>query len=184
MKQIHHYKQLSLLALLGLIGCGGPEKTSEVSSEPSPAVAEIESRFTTSPPTDAIAVGELLASTETEGTVSVVGQIGGTVSPFGEGYAVFFLADESLVFCTEMESDNCPTPWDACCEDPDKVKDNRLLVQFTGDSGEVLPISLNGIKNLEELRRVIVTGTLISAEGGGVILDAKTISTPAQNEKI
>lgn len=97
-------------------------------------------------------------------TLAIRGQIGGTVHPFTQGYATFVLADESLVFCDEMgDADHCPTPWDACCEDPDKLAASRASVQFLAGNGRPFPFSLKGVAGLKESDALIVTGTV--AEG-------------------
>lgn len=95
---------------------------------------------------------------------TVTGQIGGADKPFIEGYAGFILADESIMFCDETgDDDHCSTPWDACCEDPDKVTANRLTVQFTDETGNPIAGNLKGISALSELDIVTVKGTV--AEG-------------------
>lgn len=91
-------------------------------------------------------------------TAIVAGQIGGTAQPFVAGYAAFVLADTEVMFCNETGDDQCPTPWDACCVDPDKLSTQRASVQFDDAQGQVLALDLKGQQGLKELSHVIVTG--------------------------
>lgn len=165
----------SLGVALALAACGGGDD----GAERSPAAADspdLAGRvFLAQRPADETPVAEVLAAPKGGETVAVTGRIGGVVEPFGKGYAVFFLADESLVFCDEMsEPDHCPTPWDACCEDPDKIRANRLLVRFADDSGDVLPFGLKGLGGLAPNDRVVVRGKAVEADaGGGTVIEAE-----------
>lgn len=93
----------------------------------------------------------------------VTGQVGGSEEPFFDGYAGFVLADTAVRFCNEMGDDHCPTPWDACCEDPDSLKSSRASVQFVDAAGLPVAASLKGFAGLEPLRKVVVTGTVASS---------------------
>ena len=174
----------ALAATLILSACGdSPEPSSAVPAE-SDSPQSLAGLFLDSAPANPTPVGEIVESGTPGETVTAIGRIGGAVDPFGEGYAIFFLADDSLLFCDEMGDDHCTTPWDACCEDPEKVSTHRLLVQIPDDSGEVLPVSLKGKQGLDGLDEVIVTGTLETAAGGGVVIDASGIyrsPTPASS---
>jgi hypothetical protein len=106
----------------------------------------------------------------------VVGQIGGSLEPFLEGYAGFVLADTDIEFCDEMGDDHCSTPWDACCEDPDKVKASRASVQFVDADGEPLAVSVEGFSGLKGLSHVVVTGTVAgTSTPENLIIDADGI---------
>lgn len=93
----------------------------------------------------------------------VFGQIGGVAQPFLDGYAGFVLADTEIAFCDEMGDDHCPTPWDACCEDADKLKASRASIQFVDAEGNILPGSVKHFAGLEELSHVAVTGTVAAS---------------------
>ena len=83
------------------------------------------------------------------------------MEPLSEDFAGFVLADEVIEFCDEMaEKGHCPTPWDACCEDPDKIAASRAFVQFVDEDGMPLPVSLREAIGLKENDSVIVRGTL------------------------
>ncbi|MFW5883723.1 MAG: hypothetical protein ACOCVG_05080 [Verrucomicrobiota bacterium] len=133
----------TILASVFFAGCGeGGNAQSDRAATASPA--ELEAIFVAEAPEGAQPVKSVIDAPKQGEAVVVSGQIGGMVEPFGEGYALFMLADESLMFCDETGDMACQTPWDACCEDPEKVKANRLLVQFADASGEVLPHGYGG----------------------------------------
>lgn len=176
MKTQTHKILLTATALLVIAGCGGDDSQSTASQAPAAPETDLSRLFLAEAPAEPVTVAELAAAPQPGAAIAVSGQIGGTVEPFGKGYAVFFLADESLMFCDEMgDDDHCPTPWDACCEDPDKVAANRVLVRFSGEDGEILPVSLKGARGLAGLDRVTVAGTVQTAEGGGTVIEATGI---------
>lgn len=144
-----------LLALL-LPACGPSEPPSSAAPESSFA----QKRFLNERPADAIPVGEARTGVEPGAEVAVSGLIGGTLEPFVDGYAAFVLADPSILFCNEMSDEHCETPWDACCEDPDKLSANRISVQFVDANQQILNEGLKGRGGLQELSEVVVTGTI------------------------
>ncbi len=164
---------------LGLVACSnsGEESKATDNTVPSQTIAGL---FVDDAPPNPIPVATLLQDTQPGNPVSVVGQIGGVLSPFADEYAVFFLTDEAVVFCDEMGDDHCPTPWDACCEDPDLLKKSRILVQFTNESGEILPVGLKGANDLTELDKIVVSGTVESADGEGFMIEGKSIHLAPQ----
>ncbi|MFO7725881.1 MAG: hypothetical protein R6V45_10065 [Oceanipulchritudo sp.] len=145
------------LLLLTLPGCGGqaPESSGGAANGNASAAPEF---VLASPPAGPVGVVESLSAAESGGTITVTGRVGGMASPITAGYAAFVLADEGLVFCDEIEGDSCPQPWDACCEDPEKIKASRVLVQFVDEAGMPLPVDLREITDLKENRRVTVKG--------------------------
>ncbi|MBL6756225.1 MAG: hypothetical protein ISQ11_07435 [Planctomycetes bacterium] len=113
------------------------------------------------------AVGVLSAKQSPSGSVVVVK---GQVQDFGE-LATFRLVDSSLPPCT----DQCPTPWDFCCEDPSDVAAATINVEFLdGD----LPAAwgLKGARGLDHLTAVCVKGTLHIDEAGNTRLAATSIA--------
>ncbi|MEX0330595.1 MAG: hypothetical protein AB3N64_04150 [Puniceicoccaceae bacterium] len=112
-------------------------------------------------PADAKDLLEGLASAQPEEPLLVKGRVGGTVEPLSTEFAGFVLADEVLVFCDEMsDPTHCPTPWDACCEDPEKRTASRAFVQFVDAEGLPLQVSLKEAIGLKENDAVIVKGYL------------------------
>jgi hypothetical protein len=85
-----------------------------------------------------------------------------------EGLAAFNLADVSLVPCNERDDDECPTPWDYCCE-PD-VGTSHTLVKIVDEQGNVVPHSAQQLLQLEELQTVVIQGTARRDDAGNVSL--------------
>lgn len=181
-------KKTGVLALsafvltLALSACGGGESTEDTSASDDSleSTDPVAAFFADSAIPESQSLGKVLKTAKPGETVRVSGQIGGTEKPFGEGFAIFMLADESLTFCNEMaEPDHCPTPWDACCEDPQKIQENRTVVQFSNAAGEVIPVNLKGRHGLEELTRITVEGTLVQREqDGSLLIEGKRIYAP------
>ena len=138
--------------LLVLSGCDGQPSESRLEVAVPPAF------ILTSPPPSPQGVVESLSGADSGDTITVTGRVGGMASPITAGYAAFVLADETLVFCDEVEGDTCPQPWDACCEDPEKIKASRVLVQFVDEAGMPLPLDLREVADLKENQTVTVKG--------------------------
>ncbi|MGB0413130.1 MAG: hypothetical protein ACPGJU_01675 [Coraliomargarita sp.] len=111
-------------------------------------------------PIDTLSVYEARQQAKPGEAIQVSGQIGGTAKPFITGYAGFVLADPSIDFCDEMGDDHCSTPWDACCEDRDKLKSMRLSVQFVDSDGAPIQADLKQSMELKELDKVAIVGTV------------------------
>lgn len=138
-----------------LTACGSSENESSSSEPTLESLSSIELK---TKPEGAIPLGEAKQSAQSGDKLIVLGQIGGTLKPFTTGYAGFVLSDEEVVFCDEMEDDHCSTPWDACCEDKEKLKANRASVQFVDAEGIPLSGGLKGVEGLQELEKVIIVG--------------------------
>lgn len=153
-----HTCRLGSLVLLAafMTGCG-PAETSDSTAPERPFA---QTHFLAERPAGVISVGAARAAVEPGAEVAISGLIGGALEPFVDGYAAFVLADPAILFCNEMPDEHCATPWDACCEDPDKLKAHRISVQFVDADNQILPQSLKGVGGLQELSEVIVTGTI------------------------
>jgi hypothetical protein len=155
---------LSIVCLIafGLVACGPNNEQSEAPTAPS--TEALTSLFLESVPGTPISVSEARRQLQAGDPVLVEGQIGGVVQPFLSGYAGFVLADTAVLFCNEMDDDeHCAQPWDACCEDPEKLQASRVSVQFLDAEGLPIVANLRGAKGLTELSHVVVTGRV--AEG-------------------
>lgn len=147
-----------VLALL-ITACGpksGDESTQSADLSPLEDIRILDTN-----PVGAISVKAARTELKPGDKAVVFGQIGGVDHPFLEGYAGFVLSDTDVVFCDEMgDDDHCPTPWDACCEDPDKVKASRASVQFVDAAGDIIATSIKGHGGLKELDEIVVVGTV------------------------
>jgi len=177
-KMIHPSTKLSLTTLgiitgVFLAGCSPQGNHTEATMENSLLDTSL---ILPSPLEPTHTIPELSSSTLPEDTSVVLqGRIGGTLKPFTDGFAVFVLADEAVMFCDEMGDDHCPTPWDACCEDPAKLKIHRLTVQFTDETGFPLNQSLQGWNGLSENQTVTVKGNIQRQADGHPLLIATGI---------
>jgi hypothetical protein len=156
MKTNNRLPSALLLALL-LAGCQPAEEESPAApSGPSGMSLLLESE-----PPGALSVSEAVSRLQPGDPAVVYGRIGATVDPFIDGFAGFVLGDAGLVYCDEMgDGDHCATPWDACCEDPDKIAAGRASVLFTDATGKPLTIDLPSAYGLAGLDHVVVTGTV------------------------
>ena len=144
------------LIALSMTACG----PSEAPESATPKSSFAEAHFLNERPANVMTVSEARAGVEPGNEVAISGLIGGTLEPFVDGYAAFVLADPKIMFCNEMPEEHCPTPWDACCEDPDKLRANRISVQFVDADNQILNEGLHGIGGLKELSEVVVTGII------------------------
>jgi hypothetical protein len=99
----------------------------------------------------------------------VVGRVGGEVHPWVDGKAAFLIADASLVPCNARPGDNCPTPWDYCC-DHDVLKESRLMVKLLDRDGQVLATDARELLGLKELQTVVVQGRAERDASGNVTI--------------
>ena len=115
-------------------------------------------------PAGALSLNEAVAAAQPGDPVVVEGRIGGVRNPITNGLAAFILADESVSFCDENPDEGCPTPWDACCEDPEKLAQSRAFVQFIGAGDLPLQLDLREA-GLAANQTVIVKGRLSPDSG-------------------
>ncbi|MFQ3224718.1 MAG: hypothetical protein ACI8Z5_000969 [Lentimonas sp.] len=147
---------LGAFALLAT-ACGRKDQPSASQASSDVTTPSIQLQLTEAP-TNALSVATARAQAKPGEPIQVRGQIGGTRTPFVAGYASFVLADPELVFCNETGDDHCTTPWDACCEDPDKLKAMRVSVQFVDANGNPIEQDLKATTGLQEQDEVVITG--------------------------
>ena len=166
---------ISAIALL-LTACAPANKTNESSAQSENAITALLLETT---PVDALNVYEARKQAKPGLAIQVSGQIGGTLKPFVEGYAGFVLADPELEFCDEMGDDHCSTPWDACCEDPDKLKSMRVSVQLVDNNGTPIQADLKQSLGIKELDEVTVIGTVAeTSTDTNIIINATGLYRP------
>ena len=173
---------LYLTGLVGLLACMWTGCSQAPDSVESAGAPSLDALFVEERPANVMTVLQARESVQPGDVVHITGQIGGSTLPFAEGYAAFIIADESLVFCSEDPGDSCSTPWDACCETPEKISASRAMVQFTDAVGNPVAVGLKGQNGLTELDHVIVTG-IVNAQSTteNLIIDGQTLHlTPAE----
>lgn len=160
-------------ALLGLAlfaSCGGegePQGDARANDE---AVAMPDRHWSDAPLEGAIDVKDARAN-HSDGDQVV---LRGTLQDFGS-LATFLLVEDSLKDCSEKDDDACATPWDYCCEDPEKLQQWTVNVEFM-DGDLPADWSLDGVHGLTHLSEVAVAGTLRFDEAGNMRLEADRLS--------
>lgn len=140
---------VAVFLLVGLVGCGHqPETPSN-----SPDGAEY---LLLDEPAGAKEVLQAISDAVDEEEITVVGRIGGEVNPWDEEYAAFTIVDRKLKACSDIEGDNCSTPWDYCCED--NVRKSRTLIEIVDGNGSTVKADARQLLKLEELQTVVVKG--------------------------
>lgn len=173
--------RVALIALVALstAGCGkGPsreESPSADAGEIPPAVLAVFRKI--SGEGGALPIREIREKAGAGDRVVIEAAIIGSENPFIERRAAFVIGDpERIETCDELHADSCPTPWDACCEEPDTLRENTAIVQIVDSDGRVLPVGLRGVGGLREQARVRVEGRVANRSGeGALVINADAI---------
>jgi hypothetical protein len=107
--------------------------------------------------------------------VVVIGRIGGSQKPFVEGRAAFTIVDLALLSCSERKCDNCPTPWDYCCEAKEEIASSSLMVKLVDDQGKTLTQDAQQLLSLKPLQTVVASGRAKKDSDGNLVLLASAI---------
>jgi len=125
-------------------------------------------------PTGAFDVIPIRETAKDQDDVVIVGRIGGSENPWVDGRAAFSIVDLSLLACSDREGDDCPKPWDYCCE-TDRLPQARALVKFVDEEGKVLTSDARDLFGLHELQTVVVQGTAQRDESGNLTVLARNM---------
>jgi|TARA_B100000809_G_C15014966_1_gene486332 hypothetical protein len=106
--------------------------------------------------------------------VVIVGRIGGSHNPWIEGRAAFSIVDGSLKACSDIEGDNCPTPWDYCCE-ISKLPTATALVKIVDERGDLVKTDARELLQIKELSTVIVQGKAKRDDAGNMTVLANRV---------
>jgi len=115
----------------------------------------------------AISVIEARKKNKTGEKLIIEGAICGMLEPFTKDRAMFVLGDLTIKTCDKISGDNCPTPWDACCEDRKKIISSSLTVCVLDESGKIKEGTLKNVMGIEAGRKIKVEG----------LVDAQSIPT-------
>ncbi|MDP6930318.1 MAG: hypothetical protein QF412_11510 [Planctomycetota bacterium] len=99
----------------------------------------------------------------------------GRVREFVENRSVFTLTDVTLKACNDEDCENCPTPWDYCCIEPEVVASNTITIEIQDDNGRPLGEGFKGFKGLNHLQAVTVSGTVSKDDAGNVTVRASSL---------
>ena len=140
--------------ILMLVGCGEGSTDDAASSSTSDAAWVL-----TSEPADATPVSEIKASAAEGDQVTMRGRIGGRMEPMSPGSPVFTVVDLAVPHCGEIPGDNCPAPWDYCCEPRESMTANTATIQLVGSDG--LPLDTSPAEHgFEPLDEVVIVGVV------------------------
>lgn len=150
MNYLNNYWAIILIVIASLSGC--KKNGDQVDSTIDGSIYQL-----TSEPAGAISVMELRASGKNDDAIVIHGRIGGA-QPWIKGLSAFTLVDSSFRACNEIPDDECPTPWDYCCE-PD-LSSKTALVKVVDQQGQPLEVGAQQLLGLKELQSVVVQGKL------------------------
>lgn len=125
-------------------------------------------------PADSLEVIAAREKTQDGDDVVVVGRIGGSEYPFIEGRAAFSIVDNSLKACSDIPGDECPKPWDYCCE-TDKLPTGTALIKVVDDQGNLIQADAKPLLGVKELSTVVVSGTAKRDDAGNMTVLASGI---------
>jgi len=150
------------LAILFLTACGSDSP--EPQSASTTVDPEIHSVFTAvSSDLAPLPIPRARAEKVPGDTVLLEGRIMGVMEPFVKGRSVFVLGDNDVISpCSDMATDHCDTPWDACCDPNDVRVNGTATIQIVDEHGQVLRQGLEGVNGLAKLSSVRVAGTVNS----------------------
>ncbi len=160
---------LALIAV-GLVS-SGCSKAQTAQPETPRVVTDGGQYLLTAEPEGALGVIEARKSAKDSDLLTVVGRIGGSAKPWIEGRAAFSIVDPSLRACSDIEGDECPVPWDYCCE-TDRLPKAMALVKVVNESGELIAVDARELLGVKELQTVIVQGKAQRDEAGNLTIRA------------
>src|SRR5688500_15340786 len=165
------YKALALLVLglMALVGCGRSQPDAETADDFGLVGAKY---LVDKEPADVKPVAEAIQAADDKSDVTMVGRIGGAVNPWVDDVAACTIVDPSLQACSDIPGDNCPTPWDYCC-DQKNLKTHSVMVKFVDEKGSVVPVDARKLFDVEPLQTVVVKGHLQKDNSGKTALIAE-----------
>lgn len=162
------------VAVSMFVGCTGNTSTdSPTTSESAPAIDGSLFLLTEEPDgaSDVIAGREESADGD---DVLLVGRIGGSANPWVEGRAAFTIVDGSLKACTDIPGDECPKPWDYCCE-TDKLASSTALIKVVDTDGSTVKADAKSLLDVQELSTVVVKGKAQRDDAGNLTVLATSV---------
>ena len=166
------------LAIATLVGCGAQSPAPQAAARPAATQAGAQ-YLLASEPAGVRSILQVRDESKNGDEVVLVGRIGGDVNPWVEGRAAFSLVDLSARACSDIPGDNCPTPWDYCCE-TDKLVKGKTLIKFVGSDGKPVATDARELLGVKELDTLVVQGKA-QRDGSGnlTILASKIFVRPA-----
>ncbi len=107
--------------------------------------------------------------------IAVRGRVGGSVSPFVANRAVFTIVGRGPHACSDHDDDHCKTPWDYCCTARDVLRAHSATIQLVDENGAPIRTGIKGRNGIKELTDLTIVGTVVSTDGGALIISATGI---------
>ena len=169
----NHFRFFFAIALcLAVTSCGGgDDEASNNQTTDSSALDTLQSLLLPKAPEGAITITEA-RKRPTPGTkVIVSGKVMGNDNPIIQSRALLTLGDPTrLDSCDLIPGDECPTPWDVCCADPDIVRASIATIQVIDENGKPVKAGLRGLGGLQELSKLIVIGEVANGSNANNFL--------------
>jgi len=171
---LHRHGLLALGMVVAVLasGCGQSETVTLVDPQ---VVAEQRARFLLpEEPAGAQSIMELAEGELAADQAVLVGLIGGVPEPWTAGKASFIMADPAALLDLEAEAhdgcsgDGCPF----CSKKKDKASTGLAVVRFEDGSGNLLPLDVRQLFDLQEKTMVVVRGKVRRDELGYVVVEA------------
>lgn len=147
---------LAPLAALTLTACDKPAPSASATPGVDP---EPIAWLLTDAPAGALTVADIKPTASEGDAVVLRARIGGRRDPITPGAAVFSVVDPAVPSCDQIPGDNCPTPWDYCCEPRESLTANAATVQLVDADGKPVQADLTAA-GLEPLDEIVVVGTV------------------------
>lgn len=162
----------SLFLTVCVFGCSkDPSQSANGGPEPAASGVDASQYLLATAPEEAVEVIEARASAKDGEEITVIGRIGGGKTPWIDGRAAFSVVDRSLKPCSDVPGDNCPTPWDYCCQ-TDKLPNATALIKVVDAHGQLVKTAAKNIPGVKELAIVVVRGTAQRDEAGNLTVVA------------
>ena len=157
-------KILMWLIAISLLCCESAEKSNSKTTAPPATASKLDDIVLTDHPEDAITITEARKNPTPGTKVVMSGKVLGNIRPLVESRALVTLGDPNkLISCDLVPGDDCPTPWDVCCADPDVVDASTAVVQVLDEEGKLIREGLRGLAGLKELSLLVVVGEVADA---------------------
>lgn len=167
-------KLLALGLALTLASCSDKKEVSQQENADKAPSAQL---VLDSAPEKAIDIADMRKSAKPGDTVTFTGEVIGSKAVFMDGRAVMIMGDpKKLTSCDKNPDDQCSTPWDVCCDDPDVITASIVTVQVIDDSGKPVKSSFKDMVGVSELSTVTVNGSVAeSSNEANMIVNATGI---------
>jgi len=159
-----------MIGALSFCGCNN-----KPAADPTGAAAAPDKTYLlTAEPTGAKGVKQARAESKDAEEVTIVGRIGGDEKPWIEGQAAFLLVDTSLKPCNERPGDDCPIPWDYCC-DANELPTSKAMVKIVDGSGKTVATDARKLLGVKELQTLVVHGKAKRDDAGNLTVLADKV---------